>query len=197
MDSVDESIFFLYNRAGNEGFMQEKEKKLTDLQLTMALMLADKGVDLEETQGKRVSLNEESICVIEEMEENNQRYSNEYSVFVDLEENLISIDVLSDVVEKEKTFDGEQYDLLTKETTSTINEVYQVIDGRMHYVNVSSNSQSAKDNTGLEIWSDSHRTTRTKNYELPMNYQITDGIQAFIKEESSKVSTNYALYLQK
>lgn len=168
------------------------DQKITDLQLTMALILEERGARLGENPEKLFSAGADSISIVNTENGRNWRSRTEYFVSIDEKSNTISIDTIA-CVEDVNTIAGfkegmDKNGISWWQTTTRTNERYQIIDGQMQYLKMVSRENSKSNSLDEGVSGSSHTDTETVIYELPAGYKITDGISAFTSGKAIKIA---------
>lgn len=167
-------------------FMEREMTDLTDLQLTMALILNDRGISLEEQSGKQVTIDTNSISVEEKKYGSDWHSTTRCSVSIDEEAQTISITSNSCLAEGITPLAF--YDGLYRwhEIRQNIDETYQIFDGKVQYSKTTRRRGSREDDLGGGVPGEVLIDEETATYELPDGYRITDGIGVFSNQRVLK-----------
>lgn len=169
-----------------EMFMEKKMTDLTDLQLTMALILNDRGISLEEQRGKRVTIDTNSISVEEKKYGSDWHSTTRCSVSIDEEAQTISITSNSCLAEGITPLAFDESLNRWHEIRKNIDETYQIFDGKVQYSKTTRCRGSREDDLGGGVPGEVHIDEETATYELPDGYRITDGIGVFSNQKVVK-----------
>ena len=167
-------------------FMEKKMTDLTDLQLTMALILNDRGISLEEQRGKRVTIDTNSISVEEKKYGSDWHSTTRCSVSIDEEAQTISITSNSCLAEGITPLAFDESLNRWHEIRKNIDETYQIFDGKVQYSKTTRCRGSREDDLGGGVPGEVHIDEETATYELPDGYRITDGIGVFSNQKVVK-----------
>ena len=167
-------------------FMERKMTDLTDLQLTMALILNDRGISLEEQRGKRVTIDTNSISVEEKKYGSDWHSTTRCSVSIDEEAQTISITSNSCLAEGITPLAFDESLNRWHEIRKNIDETYQIFDGKVQYSKTTRCRGSREDDLGGGVPGEVHIDEETATYELPDGYRITDGIGVFSNQKVVK-----------
>ena len=166
--------------------MEKKMTDLTDLQLTMALILNDRGISLEEQRGKRVTIDTNSISVEEKKYGSDWHSTTRCSVSIDEEAQTISITSNSCLAEGITPLAFDESLNRWHEIRKNIDETYQIFDGKVQYSKTTRCRGSREDDLGGGVPGEVHIDEETATYELPDGYRITDGIGVFSNQKVVK-----------
>lgn len=166
--------------------MEKEMTDLTDLQLTMALILDDKGISLEEQRGKQVTIDTNSISVEERKYGSDWNSTTKCSVSIDEEAQTISITSNSCLAEGITPLAFADGLYRWHEIRQNIDETYQLFDGKVQYSKITRRRGSREDDLGGGVPGEVHIDEETATYELPEGYRITDGIGVFSNQRVVK-----------
>ena len=166
--------------------MEKKMTDLTDLQLTMALILNDRGISLEEQRGKRVTIDTNSIRIKKKKYGSDWHSTTRCSVSIDEEAQTISITSNSCLAEGITPLAFDESLNRWHEIRKNIDETYQIFDGKVQYSKTTRCRGSREDDLGGGVPGEVHIDEETATYELPDGYRITDGIGVFSNQKVVK-----------
>ena len=160
--------------------MKENMKDLTEAQLTMSLILEERGVKISEVDSADLHINPNCIVV-------RGRGVTDY-VYLFEDDNTI---VVGKTIISSQDLGMSSYNrgvLHWRDTETEITETWSVVDGFMQYKKATVETDCIENEDGGNRLSDYDRKEEFATYQLPTGYKRTDGISAFTGEQAVKVN---------